>query len=264
MKKFLLSTVALFGLTVGAVAADLPRSTPAQAPVPYAPAFTWTGFYAGVNAGYAWADSSADSFYVPPGGVPGFPGAFGTVSYGSDSSDGGFTGGGQIGYNWQFGSFVVGAEADLQYADLGSGSYTYFFPATFPASYVAPAPGGGIEWFGTVRLRAGVAFDRLLVYATGGFAYGGGDSNNNNFFVVGNGDDDVNTGWVLGGGVEYAVTPNVILGVEGLYVSLDREGRSGGGYYFAAPGVAVPVSTLDNDSNDNEFGVVRAKLNYKF
>lgn len=265
MKKILLSTVAIVGFSAGAFAADLPARTMAPAPfVPVAPVFTWTGFYAGVNAGYAWADSEENTFFVPAGSVPGFPAASGTVFYGDNSDDGGFTGGGQIGYNYQFGSFVVGAEADLQYADLGRDRFSYSFPGSFPTTYVAPAPGGGVEWFGTVRARLGFAIDRLLVYGTGGFAYGGGDDSGNNGLFVNN-DDDIRTGWTLGGGVEYAVTNNVIVGLEGLYVSLDRSDRGGnGGYYTTATGAVVPVTVPVTKNNDNEFGVVRARLNYKF
>src|SRR5829696_7019998 len=113
MKKFLLSSVALLGFTAGAMAADLPRraAPPIYAPVPL---FTWTGFYVGVNAGYGW--NSGNSSYIDP--------AFG---YGSSSGDdGGFVGGAQIGYNYQIGSFVLGVETDLQYADVGNKSSGYY------------------------------------------------------------------------------------------------------------------------------------------
>ena len=75
------------------------------------PLFTWTGFYVGVNAGYGWNTNDSNSFFDP---------VFGVVSGGG--SDGGFVGGGQIGYNYQFGQFVIGLETDIQYADLGGGA----------------------------------------------------------------------------------------------------------------------------------------------
>jgi outer membrane immunogenic protein len=97
MKKFLLSSVALLGLTVGAVAADLPsRRSPAPV-VSSVPSFTWTGFYLGANAGIGW-------------------GAGG-------SNNAGFIGGGQAGFNYQMGSIVIGGETDLQYADIGTLNY---------------------------------------------------------------------------------------------------------------------------------------------
>jgi outer membrane immunogenic protein len=184
--------------------------------------FTWTGFYVGVNAGYGWSTGNNDVF------IPGI----GTVSSGDN---GGFVGGGQIGYNYQIGSFVVGVETDLQYADIG-GRRDDNLALGFNDN-------GSDNYFGTVRARAGVAFDRALLYVTGGFAYGD---------VGGNGGGS-NGGWTLGGGVEYAFTNNLTAKIEGLYVNIDRSNDR-----FLVPTTAF----LSN--RDNEFGVVRAGLNYKF
>lgn len=216
MKKILLSSAALLTLTASAVAADLPsRAAPAPMMAPV-PVFTWTGFYAGVNAGYGWNTNDTNTYFDP---------AFGYDS--GKNTDGGFVGGAQIGYNYQMGMFVLGVEADIQYADRGrdNGYYGY--------SYYGENSSG--DWFGTARARAGFAFDRALVYATGGFAYG-----------------DSNGGWTVGGGFEYAFTNNLSAKLEGLYVNLEGRNRYDGylGYY----GV---------NSND-EFGVVRAGLNYRF
>jgi outer membrane immunogenic protein len=205
MKKILLSTVAFVGLTVTAAAADLPsRMAPVMAaPVPV---FTWTGFYIGVNAGYGWGNDDDRGFDVVNRG----------------SNDGGFVGGAQLGYNYQMGMFVLGAETDIQYADLGG---------NFVVDGVRY--GNDNEFFGTTRLRAGVAFDRFMVYATGGIAYG-----------------DSNFGWTAGGGVEYAFTDNLTAKIEGLYVNLDGDDRD--------------YLDLLGNRNNTEFGVVRAGLNYKF
>jgi outer membrane immunogenic protein len=234
MKKLLLAGVALGGFAAAAgaaSAADLPARN-APPPAVYAPAipvFTWTGFYAGVNAGYGFStNNSNDTVFVP--GV-------GLVSNGGN--DGGFVGGGQIGYNYQFGSFVVGLETDLQFADMGDRI--------------------ALDYFGTVRGRAGVAFDRLLVFGTGGFAYGGGNNNNGCFvgatFVTDCGGNDTATGWTAGGGVEYAFTNNLTAKVEALYVNLDRSNNT---LVDPTTGVTLP------GSNTSEFGVVRAGVNYKF
>jgi outer membrane immunogenic protein len=215
MKKILLSSAALLGLTAGAMAADLP-STAAPAPMIAVPIFTWTGFYVGVNAGYGWS-SNDDATFVPGVGVV------------DADDDGGFVGGAQIGYNHQIGMFVLGAEADIQWADIGGN-----------AGFVHPVLGyiedDSDEWFGTLRARAGVALDRALVYATGGLAFGDSDA-----------------GWAVGGGVEYAFTNNLTAKVEGLYVNLDNGDR-----------VALPGTLGVADNNDVEFGVVRAGLNFKF
>src|SRR3712207_1740638 len=162
MKKILLASVALFGFAGAASAADLPARVAPPAPIVAAvPLFTWTGFYVGVNAGYGWQDNNDGSVFVPAGtfgaGTPG-----GTITFGDDNGDG-FVGGGQIGYNYQIGTFVVGLEADLQWADLGGSDGTVFVPTTFPASFIPAGTAGGIDWFGTVRARVGVAFDRALI-----------------------------------------------------------------------------------------------------
>ncbi|MCB5173796.1 MULTISPECIES: outer membrane protein [Microvirga] len=270
MKKLLLASVALFGFAGVASAADLPVRTAPPAPIVAAvPIFTWTGFYVGVNAGYGWQDNNQNSVFVPAGtfAAP-FAGASGVVAFGDESGDG-FVGGGQIGYNYQFGSFVAGVEADLQWADLGADRGLATFPGTFPPSFVAAGTAGGIDWFGTVRARLGVAFDRALIYATGGFAYGGGDTNDefNGIFFNNNGNNDVRTGWVLGAGMEYAFTNNLTAGIEGLWVNLngDNNGTFVGSYVPAAGAdrTAVFVPGADND-DDADFFVARAKLNFKF
>ncbi|MFC0282649.1 outer membrane beta-barrel protein [Camelimonas abortus] len=241
MKKILLAGVAAATMMAAgsAFAADLPsRKYAPVAPVVAAPVFTWTGFYVGVNAGYGWNTHKNDYGYLY---VPGYA----YLGYGSGNNDGGFVGGGQIGYNYQIGQFVVGAEADIQYADLKQKQWGY--------------AGTGIEWFGTVRARAGVAIDRALLYVTGGFAYGGGGSDRgyygyNDFYYRSN-NSDTKAGWVLGGGLEYAFTDNLTAKVEGLYVSLEKNKNA---WYIADDAWLAGVNKR------NEFGVVRVGLNYKF
>jgi outer membrane immunogenic protein len=213
MKKILLSSVALLGLATGAVAADLP-SRRAPAPIIAAvPVFTWTGFYVGVNAGYAWSDNDFD-----------------VVDLADEDDDGGFLGGAQVGYNYQIGSFVVGLEGDIQYADFG-GELTFDVDGDDVIDDDDDFVFDRGDWFGTVRARAGVAFDRALIYATGGFAFA----------------DDA-TGWTVGGGVEYAFTNNLSAKIEGLYVNLEHD------------------NDFDFDGFDGEtdFGVIRAGLNFRF
>ncbi|MBM6579906.1 porin family protein [Microvirga sp. BT689] len=210
MKKILLSSVALLGLATGALAADLPSRRAAPAPIIAAvPVFTWTGFYVGVNAGYGWSNNDFDA-----------------VDIADVDDDGGFVGGAQVGYNYQIGSFVVGLEGDVQYADFGAdGTFDFDGDGVFTDDFDSS------DWFGTVRARAGVAFDRALIYATGGFAFA----------------DDA-TGWTVGGGVEYAFTNNLSAKIEGLYVSLDGDDDD------LFPGF----------DNETDFGVVRAGLNFRF
>jgi outer membrane immunogenic protein len=264
MKKLLLSSAALLGLTAGALAADLPSRRAAPAPYVAVPVFTWTGFYVGVNAGYGFSDNEKNNGYYDPY-------YYSYYGYGdNNSSHDGFVGGGQIGYNYQIGSFVVGVEADIQYADLNNNkNHSYYGYTTYPYGYGSTS--GGIDWFGTVRGRVGFAWDRLLVYGTGGFAYGGGESNNNGYYGYtgypygyGHKDDDIRTGWVAGGGVEYAFTPNITGRIEGLYVSLDQKSNNGYGYYYGTTAAAVAYPYGYDDKKTFDFAVVRAGLNYKF
>jgi len=238
--------MATAGFGSAAFAADLPSRTvaPAAPVAPVVPIFTWTGFYVGVNAGYGWNTNDNNNGVFVPG--------VGFVD--SGNSDGGFVGGGQIGYNYQFGQFVAGVEADIQYADLNSDNNGFGYYGG--PGYYGGGGSNGIDWFGTVRARLGFAIDRALIYATGGFAYGGGGDNS--FYYNGlyykNG-DDTRTGWTLGGGLEYAFTDNLTARVEGLYVNLGKSGNNGFVY---------DAAYLGNDRKDTEFGVVRAGLNYKF
>src|SRR4051795_12238577 len=180
MKKTLLSSVALVGLTAGATAADLPRRQ-YVAPAPYVavPVFTWTGFYVGVNAGAAFKDNNRDNTCIdsfgfgfgdcfggsalavqtrnglaPVGPVTGFN-AVGLGFRERQNNDAVFAGGGQIGYNWQFtpgSGWVIGVEADIQGLAndrrnddfLALGGFGGF-NGIFTAAPVAPiAPGSGI------------------------------------------------------------------------------------------------------------------------
>lgn len=234
IRNLLLAATALTVMSGVASAADLPTSKGApMAPVVYAPVFTWQGFYVGLNAGYGFSDNRNVTFTSGTGVVTTF----------SDSNDGGFVGGGQIGYNWQFGQIVAGVEADIQYADLGRKS-------DFAPFYY----GGGNDssYFGTVRGRLGYAFDRALIYVTGGLAYG--DVGGSSF-----GSNNTKAGYTLGAGVEYAFTPNWTAKIEGLYVNIDRGNR---GYVVAGPTAATTYAVTSGKNND--FGVVRVGLNYKF
>ncbi|WP_132255420.1 outer membrane protein [Methylobacterium segetis] len=294
MKKLLSTFAAFTALTAAASAADLPRraAPPIFTPVPV---FTWTGFYAGFNAGYAFdaGNTNLNGFtqtannpvtLTGPGGAA-VPAAIlplnATLAYRNAERDG-FTGGGQIGYNYQFtpgAGVVVGIEADAQYLDFGARRNNAF---TTNAAVINPnfVPVNGVlstlDFFGTVRGRIGYAFDRVLFYGTGGFAYASGDSRLNQFANVARGSDFL-TGWAAGGGVEYALPTDsflnffrssaVTLKVEGLYVNLDR-GRGTvlpvvGGLQTA--GGLVPVyNQFGTVRRDTEFAVVRAGLNYKF
>ncbi|SCX87624.1 outer membrane protein [Microvirga guangxiensis] len=254
MRKCVLSLLAGVAsvtlVAASATAADLPaRAAPPAPIIAAAPIFTWTGFYAGVNAGWGWRSDDRESV-VLGGAVPG------TLIF-DNNSDGGFTGGAQIGYNYQIGSFVIGLETDIQWADTDQNVDVAFLPAATPGVFVPGTFDNNLsDWFGTVRARAGVAFDRVLIYATGGLAYA-----------------DDNTGWVVGGGVEWALPTGlfgssaVTFGLEGLWLNFDSDDDNNGGFvgtFTPVGGVATNVFAPDIGNDDNEFFVARAKLNFKF
>ena len=289
MKKLLTSLAAFTAMTAAASAADLPRraAPPVFTPVPV---FTWTGFYAGINAGYGFGvqDDLGPTRVVtidrrvvggPAGGIAGF-------AFDNGGRSDGFVGGGQIGYNYQFtpgSGVVIGIEADAQYVDFGRDRNRFALaggPLLAGTQVFNPNGLSGLDFFGTVRGRLGYAFDRVLFYGTGGFAYGsfgGGRAVDT---------DDFKTGYAAGGGVEYALPTDsflnffrssaVTLKVEGLYVNFDG---SNSRYAFAnangtlitatplsAAGTPVSASTILTNTarRDNDFAVIRAGLNYKF
>ena len=166
--------------TTPAAAADLYGRGPQFAAAPIS-AYNWNGLYVGVNLGYQW----------------------GKVTNWPTTEPSGIMGGGQVGYNWQFGQFVVGLETDLQASAADD---------TF-AAYKFSNP-----WFGTLRGRAGFAMNNVLVYATGGLAYGGGRVE-----LGGLSSTQTHIGWTAGAGVEVGLTPNWSAKAEYLYVRLDDE-----------------------------------------
>lgn len=239
MKSTVAAIATLGMLAVPALAADLPSRKEVVAPV-YVPIFTWTGFYIGLNAGVGWQDKSSVYVTTPSGAIT-------SVSTGNSSA--GFIGGGQIGYNYQMGSWVLGVEADIQYADVGGkvnwGPYSWWGNG-----------GGNDQYFGTVRARIGYAIDHWLLYATGGFAYGGFNSN----WAGGSSDT---TGWTVGGGVEYAFTQNWTVKLEGLYLNMNNNNQTLA--FFNPPGGVLPAGTYTAVGQSSKgAGVVRVGVNYKF
>ncbi|GEP01050.1 outer membrane protein [Methylobacterium haplocladii] len=293
MKKLLLASSVLAGMTVVASAADLPRRVAAPPIFTPVPVFTWTGFYAGFNAGYGFGTQDtqqatvigipANGLLVNAAGAP----ATGAVAFGNSNRTDGFVGGGQIGYNYQFtpgSGFVIGVEADAQYADFGRDrNRAAFSTGTAPGAGVTffnPNGLSGLDYFGTVRGRLGYAFDRTLVYGTGGFAYGAGGGRE--FGLPDSSTSDFQTGYAVGGGIEYALPTESFLNVfkssavtlklEGLYVNLDRGGNRNTGAFAVGANGAVASLAGGNGvllsgavrRQDTEFAVVRAGINYKF
>lgn len=211
----------------GALAADMAVKAPYYKAAP-AVVYSWTGWYAGVNGGGAWGNSTGalNAFTTTPPGSD-FTAAVtagGTPRNLGAKHEGGF-GGGQIGYNWQSGNWVYGLETDIQGAAIGSTSTTTFLGG----GGINPSVSTGrdhIDWFGTFRGRVGIAANQVLFYGTGGLAYGGVRSSATNVFTpstTGNfsgSTSDTRVGWAAGAGIEWAFAPSWTLKGEYLHIDL--------------------------------------------
>ncbi len=239
MKRLLLSSVAILGLAGTAMAADLPEPTPPVevAPAPIAPVFNWTGAYLGANIGGVFGNGKING--VDWGN-----------QFGASTSTSGVIGGVYAGYNYSITPlFLVGAETDISFSNNEDKGTLYTTGIPSGVNYRQTN-----SYVGTVRARAGLTFDRFLVYATGGLAYG---DNEVRVRDVANGNtikkDGTNVGWTVGGGVEGGITQNLIGRVEYLYTDLGNVsfGSSAGGFGTSAK------ADLSNN-------IVRAGLAYKF
>ncbi len=262
MKKLLIATAALAVLGTSAFAADLPRPMPA--PAYKAPAMVppppcvWCGWYVGLNAGYAWG--TYDTATVSPGPFFSAPAAAAiySASESPNVSSNGFTGGGQIGYNWQVSSLVVGAESDFQYFGLrGTANTTVTPPGN---DQVVSTTSVKSDWLFTARPRLGFAGGQWLVYATGGLAVADIKyAQTNNYIGVVTETGTISTtkaGWTVGGGVEAMVAPNWSVKAEYLYVDFGTTSTT-----VANPVAADPPFSHATNLKAN---IARVGLNYHF
>jgi outer membrane immunogenic protein len=211
-----------------ALAADLPTVKGAP-PAPAAPQFSWTGFYVGGQLGGAWNSSEFGVASGPP-----------AAPFLTDG--GGVIYGGQAGYNYQFGQFVIGVEGDFAGSTMvGNAQCSTVIGTNCRTSQ---------DWLGSVRARVGAAFDRLLVFGDGGVAFTQYRFSQN-VPVTQSWGSGGRTGWTLGVGAEYAVSDHVTAGVEYNYYNFgDAVGTGGFG----------PTSIKFTESENT----LVAKLNYKF
>lgn len=247
-----------------ATAADMPQYTPPPV-ITAVPGWDWSGFYLGLNAGYGWGQNDGVNMgFIDPGLAWFGPClAAGACPAGISYDRNGFVGGAQGGYNWQMDQFVFGIEADIDYSDMdGSGAVATSVAPFAPGSFRSTSE---ITWLATLRARAGVAIDRTLVYATAGLAGGGvKDSFQWGFPTLGQvyqgRSSNTEWGWTAGGGLEYAVTDNFILGAEVLYFDLGDTSVPGVPIAAFAP----PVGTAINGDYDHNGVIARARASYKF
>jgi outer membrane immunogenic protein len=218
-----------FSLVASASAADLPR--PVYKAAPYLspdPVFSWTGFYIGVHGGYGWSKLSGD-------------GTFGPAS----ATAKGFLGGGQLGYNYQIGQFVIGAEVDAAWANVKYEEPLFAGTLTFKNDY-----------FITAAARLGYAFDRYLVYGKVGGAWTR-DKWDGTDGIGGTATSRTNrSGWMLGAGVEYAFMSNWSAKLEYNYLMFRAVTPT-----FTTTGGLGVVGTADVKLSTQ---IVKLGLNYRF
>jgi outer membrane immunogenic protein len=257
------AALALLAVPFAANAADLPIKAPHYVPPP-APAWGWNGFYAGINGGWGWGDDPAAFSAATTPAQTYFNG--GAVPAGVNAHPSGGVFGVQLGYNWQWTpSIVFGIETDFDYAQIsGAGSV-----ATTAGGFVpfTTAADQSLNWLGTLRGRIGYAFDRALVYGTGGLAYGhttlttavigpAGTLCAPTGLCAATAGSAWQTGWAAGAGIEWAFTPALTFKAE--YLHYDLGSRSLLQSDPAAPTIVFGSSV--SFSGD----IVRAGLNFKF
>jgi outer membrane immunogenic protein len=236
MKKLTLALAAATALvSAPAFAADLRRPPPPAPVVAPMPIYNWSGFYIGVQGGFAWADF--EHTLVATGA---------TLTH---EASGGLIGG-TVGFNWQTGAWVFGFEADYAWADISRSVDTCFGIALVTCK-------SGLDTFGTARLRLGGAWGPVMIYGTGGFAFGDhfvkvfddftGLSATRSEFAV---------GWTAGGGIEWGFAPGWSLKAEALYFDLDVD-------RFNTVNLALPA-LLGGVDNQLTGVVVRGGINYRF
>ena len=283
MIRFLTRSSALILVThlaSAAQAADI-------APVPTV--YDWTGAYVGLNLGVAWGNSEVDTGIACSDIDSDYCSVFeddlsidlDDLRVGADDSGAAFTGGAMIGYNWQMDSFVLGAEADINYAGFGESNNrdlsllaSDIFGEDIDASHRAEFDA---DWWGTLRGRIGFAADNLLFYGTGGLAWGHIEASSRidacwngcidlaDSLRYGGSISDTNFGWTLGAGME-AGFDSWSLGVEYLYVDLgSADWHYSGDISDLTDGLPVDdVEFRGNGSVDYQFSVVRATAKWNF
>ncbi|MCQ0988401.1 outer membrane protein [Jiella marina] len=216
------------------------------APVPPAPVveetYDWTGAYIGIFGGAATGDVDYDL------GVTGLI----NLNVGASNSAGGLFGGAQAGFDYQMGSIVLGAVADIAASDIDSElsvSLGGLGSATAKSE---------LKYLGTVRARLGYAMDRFMVYGHGGFAYG---ETEQSLSVTGlgtltNDNNDTKTGYVVGAGLEYAAFDNISFQTEYSYVDLGTDS-----IFSQSFGGGALNLNLDESL---DFHTVKASINYRF
>jgi outer membrane immunogenic protein len=261
MKKLMTAVIAMMAGSTVANAADLPARTYSKAPPPIvAPAYDWTGFYAGVNVGGVWSKDDIAWAANPALFGAGFTPVLNAAGTGAINATG-VTAGGQAGFNFQVSPmWLVGVEADINYTDLSKGRTALVPPPGVAGTIVTSTFES--KWLATVRGRVGIiAAPGLLLYGTGGAAFADVRTSDFAFFAF---DGSTNTaasrttrtGWTAGAGAEWGFSGNWSAKIEYLYVDL-------GSVNYTSLNTLTAGATINHDHRFTE-NIVRVGLNYRF
>jgi outer membrane immunogenic protein len=234
------------------------------------PVQTWTGAYIGGTAGYGWGNSNSNITAIDTNFIPGWQ-SEGTVPTSLNPRFKGFIGGGEVGYNWQFGHWVTGLEADFSYSGL-RGDASHFGPAIFADPSVLTSQRIDLSWFGTARARMGyLAGPDTLLFATGGLAYGQVKVSTGLVPDLGAGlpcaagaacssgsTSETRVGWTVGGGVETKIASGWTAKVEYLHFDLGRVSDTAHSTAFFN---GLPIVGVTSDVKGD---IVRVGVNYQF
>lgn len=237
-----------------AFGADLPVKAPPMAPVPMMTGYNWSGFYVGGHGGYGWGRT--DSTAVTPSGS--FPAGFAFTTL---EPHGGIAGG-QVGFNYQIGNFVLGAEGQFSWADLKD---TQRSNSPLIAGRFVDTT-GSVDWISTATGRVGYAWDSWMLYGKGGAAWARYKSDSTTFTGAGatvatTTGEATRFGWVVGGGLEYGFWNNWSVAIE--YNYLDFGTATETRFSVNAPAFGGASTNLDRDV-DSRIHTVKGSLNYRF
>jgi outer membrane immunogenic protein len=249
MRRTMVSLAVLAAMPIGvASAADM--AVKAQ-PAPYtAAAYNWTGLYVGGQVGWAWGTEQTTNVTATTSTPPGF------IDNPTDLS--GLLGGFYGGYNYQFNQYLVGVDADYSWAGV-SGKSTDIGPLNGHTLTHSPS----LQWLTTVTGRLGYTYDSLLLFVKGGGAWAQFDGDTINttaggaFAGVGS-SSDVRSGWTVGGGVEYGVTPHISLKLEYDYVDFATAG------YNSTDISSTGVVATPTKSSTSSINILRGGIAYRF
>jgi outer membrane immunogenic protein len=259
MKRFLWAIWVAVAGVAPALAADLPAHGWSKAPAADT-AYNWGGWYVGGNAGGAWGRADTSSAFV--NGTAPIANQQAAAAAAPRLDAGGFSGGGQLGYNHQIDRWLFGVEVDANYVGL-SARNSVSGPLPVGSSRFTTTNSVTTDWLVTLRPRVGYVVDRTLFYATGGLALT--DVKLSSSYVDGTGQNEAaslsktRAGWTAGAGIEHAFTREWSAKVEYLYSDFGKQSTTGP--LFTGPGPATGVIAHDTDFKTN---TLRGGLNYHF